>query len=81
MLRKIFRTGNSTVVSLPPEALAYLNLHSGMEVEINLDLDNHQVILRPVRTPSTIAGVDEAFAQQVAEFIEQYRPALRALAR
>jgi hypothetical protein len=28
-----------------------------------------------------VAGVDEEFAQQVAEFIEQYRPALEALAR
>jgi hypothetical protein len=29
----------------------------------------------------TIPGVDEAFARQVAEFIEEYRPALEALAR
>jgi uncharacterized protein (DUF433 family) len=27
------------------------------------------------------AGVDETFAKQVAEFIEQYRPALETLAR
>ena len=81
MLRKVFRTGNSVVISLPCEALEYLNLREGAEVEVELDRENHQVILRPVGMPLAILGVDENFAQQVAEFIEQYRPALKALAK
>jgi hypothetical protein len=28
-----------------------------------------------------MVGVDKAYAQQVADFIEQYRPALEALSR
>lgn len=28
-----------------------------------------------------LPGVDETFAQQVTEFIEEYRPALKALAK
>jgi antitoxin component of MazEF toxin-antitoxin module len=37
MLRKVFRTGNSVVVSLPREALDYLDIQEGAEVEVNLD--------------------------------------------
>jgi hypothetical protein len=37
------------------------------------------MIIAPVH--EVIPGVDEAFARQVAEFIEQYRPALNALAK
>ncbi len=81
MLRKVFRTGNSVVVSLPREALEYLNIQEGTEIEVDLDRENRQVILKPVEIPLAILGVDEAFAQQVAEFIEQYRPALKKLAK
>ena len=81
MLRKVFRTGNSVVISLPREALEYLNIHEGAEVEINLDRENRQIILKPLEIPLAISGVDEKFAHQVAEFIEQYRPALKELAK
>lgn len=81
MLRKVFRTGNSVVISLPREALEYLDIHEGTEVEVDLDRENRRMILKPIETPLTISSVDEKFALQVAEFIEQYRPALEALAK
>ena len=81
MLRKVFRTGNSVVVSLPREALDYLNIQEGAEIEIDLDRENRQMILKPLEMPLAISGVDEKFAHQVAEFIEQYRPALKELAK
>lgn len=81
MLRKVFRTGNSVVVSLPREVLDYLNIQEGTEIEVDLDRENRQVILKPVAMPLAKAGVDEKFAHQVAEFIEQYRPALNELAK
>lgn len=81
MLRKVFRTGNSVVISLPREALDYLNIQEGTEIEVDLDRKNRQIILKPLAPPLAISGVDEAFAQQVAEFIEQYRPALQELAK
>jgi antitoxin MazE len=81
MLRKVFRTGNSVVVSLPREALDYLNIQEGAEIEINLDRENRQMILKPLEMPLAILGLDEKFAHQVAEFIEQYRPALKELAK
>ena len=81
MLRKVFRTGNSVVISLPREALEYLDIQEGAEIEVNLDRENRQVILKPVEMPLAISGVDGKFAHQVAEFIEQYRSALEELAK
>ena len=81
MLRKVFRTGNSIVISLPREVLEYLDIREGAEIEVNLDRDNRQVIIKPVEMPPVASGVDEKFAHQVAEFIEQYRPALEELAK
>ena len=81
MLRKVFRAGNSVVISLPRAALEYLDIHEGEEVEVNLDRENRQVILKPVEMPQAVSGVDEKFALQVAEFIKQYRRALEQLAK
>lgn len=81
MVRKIFRTGNSMVVSLPGDALEFLHIHEGAEVEVNLDRDNHQIVLKPVEIPLAAAGIDAKFAHQVDEFIERYRPALEKLAK
>jgi putative addiction module antidote len=80
MLRKVFKTGNSMVVSLPKEMLTPLGMAEGSDVAVELDQENRQIVIRAVELP--IAGsVDENFARQVAEFIAEYRPALEALAR
>jgi len=79
MLRKIFKTGNSAVVSLPREMLESLGMSDGSDVSVELDPVSRQIVIRPIE--KTIPGVDEDFARQVAEFIEEYRPALEALAR
>ena len=81
MLRKIFKTGNSVVVSLPKEALDWLGVSEGEEVAVELDREKRQIIISPPPEDLAAAGVDEDFARQVAEFIEEYRPALEALAR
>jgi len=81
MLRKIFRIGNSTVTSIPKEPLDYLRLQEGAEAPVELDRANHQIVIEPVKTFLTGAGVDEGFARQVDAFIEQYRSALESLAR
>ena len=81
MLRKVFRTGNSVVVSLPRDALEILGIGVGANVSVDLDRENRQIVITPVEEPLAMVGVDKAFAQQVADFIEQYRPALEALSR
>jgi hypothetical protein len=40
--------------------------------------DETEIDIKPVEMP--VDEIDESFARQVEEFIEQYRPALEALA-
>ncbi|MCI0519633.1 MAG: AbrB/MazE/SpoVT family DNA-binding domain-containing protein [Chloroflexi bacterium] len=81
MLRRLFKTGNSVVLSLPKEILDSLGVSSGEDVSLELDVKQRRVIITPAEKLPVVAGVDEAFARQVSEFIEQYRPALEELAR
>lgn len=77
MLRKIFKTGNSMVVSLPREILEPLGVSDGSEVSVVLE--DGKIIISPIQ--QSVPGVDEEFARQLAEFIDEYRPALEALAK
>lgn len=81
MLRKVFKAGNSMVISLPKDALELLGISEGSDVSVDLDRENRQIVISPVEESLAVLGVDETFARQVAEFIEQYRPALEALSR
>jgi antitoxin component of MazEF toxin-antitoxin module len=81
MLRKVFRTGNSTVVSLPKNVTDPLGVRDGSEVSVELDREHGQIIIRPVELPIAAAGLDQEFARQLSEFIAEYRPALQSLAR
>jgi antitoxin MazE len=81
MLRKVFRTGNSTVVSLPKDVIDPLGVREGSEVSVILDREQGQIIIKPVKIPIAAAGVDEDFARQVSEFIAEYSPALNSLAK
>ncbi|NWF91115.1 MAG: AbrB/MazE/SpoVT family DNA-binding domain-containing protein [Ignavibacteriaceae bacterium] len=80
MLRKLFKTGNSIVVSLPKDIIEPLGVSEGTDVSVELDRKNWQIIIRPAKYPIA-GGIDENFARQLAEFIEEYRPALEALSR
>ncbi len=79
MQRKVFRTGNSLVVSLPKNALDFLGIAEGSEVSVELDREQQRLTITPFQPD--ISAIGEDFAQQVSEFIERYRPALQALAR
>lgn len=79
MARKIFRTGNSAVVSLPADVLETVGLAPGDEVTVTADPERQQIIVAPAAP--TLPGVRPDFLDQVDRFIERYRPALEALAR
>ena len=79
MVRKLFRAGNSLVVSLPKESIHLLGLQEGSEVSVEWKAEEKEIVIKPAQ--ATLAEIDESFAQQVADFIEQYRPALETLAR
>jgi len=46
---------------------------------VEIDREQRRIIITPAGL--ALPGVNEEFARQVTEFIEQYRPALEALAR
>ncbi|MBI3158302.1 MAG: AbrB/MazE/SpoVT family DNA-binding domain-containing protein [Chloroflexi bacterium] len=81
MLRKVFKTGNSTVVSIPQEYLDALGIAQGEEVSVELDQEQGMLLLRPAGSALADEGVDEEFARRVSEFINKYRAALEELAK
>ena len=81
MLRRLFRTGNSVVLSLPKEVLEGLGVKDGENVSLQMDRQKRQLIITPAEKPLAVAGVDEDFARQLDKFIEEYRPALEELAK
>lgn len=81
MLRKIFKTGNSVVVSLPKHAIEYLQVEEGSQVNVELDKEHNQIVITPVQPDLMVEGIDAEFAHQVADFIEEYRTALDELAK
>jgi antitoxin MazE len=81
MIRRLFKTGNSIVLSLPKEVLETLHLADGEKISLELDRDQHRLILTPVKKTASVPGVDEKFALQVDEFIQMYRSALEELAK
>jgi hypothetical protein len=58
-----------------------LGVADGENVSIEFDRKQKRVIITPIEKPIAVAGIDEEFAHQVNEFIEQYRPALKELAK
>jgi antitoxin MazE len=81
MVRRLFKTGNSIVLSLPKEVLDELGIKDGENVNLELDREKRRVVITPVDKNRAIPGVNEEFARQVDEFIQQYRPALDELAK
>ena len=81
MIRRLLKTGNSIVLSLPKEVLVDLAIKAGASVNLELDREQQRLIITPVVKPSAIAGVNEEFASQVHAFIQQYRSALDELAK
>ncbi len=81
MRRKVFAVGNSKGVSIPAEYLRELDLAAGAEVDVTLDEDHGRIVIAPVRAKKYPKGIDRVFVSQVNEFIEQYCPALKELAK
>ncbi len=79
MVSKLLKTEQGLMVLLPEEALETLGLPVDAEVSVILNPEQGRIIITPAS--ELLPGVDEAFARQVSEFIEQYRPALEALAK
>ena len=78
MIRRLFKTGNSIVLSLPREALQSLGLADGSDIKLEVDVLRNSIVITPYVQP-IIPSVDQDFARQVDDFIAHYRPALDEL--
>ena len=78
MARTLFRSGNSTVVSLPTEVLEVLGLDAGDKVSVTADPEGDRIVITPVARP--LEGVEPDLMVQVDHFIDRYGPALEKLA-
>ncbi|MGD2164198.1 MAG: hypothetical protein PVH50_01570 [Anaerolineae bacterium] len=74
MGRKIFRSGDSAVASILPEALAALGLELGDELTVTADPERERIVLTPAASP----GVRPGFRHRMDQFIERCQPALEA---
>ena len=81
MQRKVFKTGNSLVVSLPKDAIEEMQISEGTVVSVYYDRVTKKLIVESIRPDQAVEGVDEEFAKQVSDFIEEYKPALDELAK
>lgn len=80
MLRKICHIGNSYGISIPKEILEKLHLTAGAHVDVRVDEKANKIIIKPAVQKSLSSEIDKEFASQVKDFIELYKPALKALA-
>ena len=81
MHRKLCSIGNSQGVSIPREMIEKLKLSAGAELDITMDKSGQRIVLEPVKKKKYPKGIDREFVSQVNEFIEKYRPALKALSK
>lgn len=81
MQRKVFKSGNSLVVSLPKDAIEEMKISEGSLISVYYDRVTKKLIVEPIKTDQAIEDVDEEFAKQVSDFIEEYKPALDELAK
>jgi putative addiction module antidote len=81
MLRKVFKTGNSVVVSLPKQALSTLNISEGSDVNIEVNEKEKKLIITLADQDLKEQGITLEFSKQIDRFIEKYRPALEELAK
>ncbi len=77
MTRKIFRSGNSIVVSVPPEVLELLDLKPGDEVTVAADVERRRIVVTPAggARPQIPTGL----RQSLDDRIERYARALDRL--
>lgn len=79
-IRKVFRAGNSHVISLPPEVLAELGLKEGSQLVVEFNKGQKSVTLRPL-IEAKAEVISTEYAALVEEFINEYEDALKKLAK
>lgn len=78
-VRKLFKAGNSVVVSLPMDMLKALGLSDGSHMSVEINREKRELILKPVITKKSNLSVD--FVRLVDKLFVDYDYQLRRLAK
>ena len=77
-VRKLFKAGNSVVVSLPLDMLKAMGLSDGAHVSVELNRERRELLLKPVLTRKSNFSLD--FVRMVDKLLVDYDYQLRRLA-
>lgn len=78
-VRKVFKAGNSLVVSLPVEMLKSLGLRDGSHVTVEINREKQELVLKPVITKKNNMSLE--FVCTVDKLFLDYEYVLRRLAK
>ena len=78
-VRKVFKAGNSCVVSLPMELLKSLGLRDGSHVSVEINRERNELILKPVVTKKSNMSLE--FVRMVDKLFLDYEYVIRRLAK
>lgn len=78
-VRKVFKAGNSCVVSLPMEMLKSLGLRDGSHVSVEINRERNELILKPVITKKSNMSLE--FVRMVDKLFLDYEYVIRRLAK
>jgi putative addiction module antidote len=75
MTQKVLKVGSSAAVTIPKKSLEDLRIAVGDSVHVEVDRKRKAVIIEPLEK------TDKELLEWTKKFINQYRPALEALAK
>ncbi len=78
-IRKIFKAGNSCVVSLPLDMIKGLGLGEGSHVSIEVKREQRELILKPVVVKKNTMPIE--FVRLVDKLLLDYEHTLRGLSK
>ena len=81
LTQKLYKNGNSVVVTIPKEYLNDLKLKDGSEVVMEQNMDSGLIIISKKGAQKTDTKISPEFLHWLDSFNKKYAPALRELAR
>jgi antitoxin component of MazEF toxin-antitoxin module len=80
MVQKLLKVGSSAAVTIPKKSLGELGWDIGDELIVDVDQIKQSVTVKSRKQPHTQV-VNRELIEWTDKFIEEYRPALEALAK
>lgn len=81
LTKRLYKNGNSVVVTIPKEYLKQLNLREGSEVSIEQDLQEQAIVISSKKKNEPKSSVTPKFLRWLDSFNKEYGPALKELAK